>query len=89
MWTPYKQLHKVVETYLIGRAPEGSISTLELMLQKHKPDFINVLRNSVTKNYQSSISRIRHHFDIIFCFFFGSQKMPRVAKKSKKVSPMG
>lgn len=49
MWTPYKQLHKVVETYLIGRAPEGSISSLELVLQKHRTDFINVLKNSVSK----------------------------------------
>lgn len=47
MWTPYKQLQKVVETYLTGRAPEGSISNLELVLQKHKPDLINVLKNSV------------------------------------------
>lgn len=47
MWTPYKRLHKVIETYLIGRAPEGSISSLELVLQKHRTDFINVLKNSV------------------------------------------
>lgn len=45
MWTPFKHLHKVVETYLLGRAPEGTISSLELILQKHRTDFVNILRN--------------------------------------------
>lgn len=48
MWTPYKQLQRVVETFLANRAPDGSLANLELLLQKHKPDFINLLRNSVS-----------------------------------------
>lgn len=48
MWTPFKQLHRVVETYLSKRAPEGSLANLELTLQKHKPDFVNLLKNSVS-----------------------------------------
>lgn len=53
MWTPYKQLHRVVETYLSQCAPEGSIANLELALQKHKTDFINLLKNSVSKSAQN------------------------------------
>lgn len=47
MWTPFKQLHRVVETNLSKRAPEGSLANLELTLHKHKSDFINLLKNSV------------------------------------------
>ena len=49
MWTPFKQLQRVVETFLSKRAPDGSLANLELILQKHKPDFINLLKNSVSK----------------------------------------
>lgn len=48
MWTPFKQLQRVVDTFLSQRAPDGSMATLELILQKHKPDFINLLKNSVS-----------------------------------------
>lgn len=48
MWTPFKQLQRVVETYLSKRAPDGSLANFELILQKHKPDFINLLKNSVS-----------------------------------------
>lgn len=49
MWTPFKQLHRAVETYLLKLAPEGSLANLELILQKHKPDFVNLLKNSVSQ----------------------------------------
>lgn len=48
MWTPFKQLQRVVETYLSKRVSDDSLATLELTLQKHKPDFINLLKNSVS-----------------------------------------
>lgn len=48
MWTPFKQLQRVVVDFLSQRAPDGSMATLELILQKHKPDFINLLKNSVS-----------------------------------------
>lgn len=48
MWTPFKQLQRTVETCLSKRAPDGSLTNLELILQKHKPDIINLLKNSVS-----------------------------------------
>lgn len=81
MWTPYKQLHKVVETYLIGRAPEGSISNLELMLQKHKPDFINVLKNSVIRTFRSRIESILRFFSFVFSAAKKCQKSRRDPKR--------
>lgn len=47
MWTPFKQLHRTVETCLSKRAPAGSLANLELTLQKHKSDFVNLLKNAV------------------------------------------
>lgn len=58
MWTPFKQLQRVVDTFLTKRAPDGSLASLELILQKHKPDFINLLKNSV-----SLINLMRIFFD--------------------------
>lgn len=45
MWTPYKHLQKVVESNLGGQSQD--LATLEMMLRKHKPNFINLLKNSV------------------------------------------
>lgn len=68
MWTPYKQLQRVVESYLTGVAAEGSIAHLEIALQKYKPDFINLLKNSVSMNV---LIRKQSHalFDAYVTFF--------------------
>lgn len=39
MWPPFKQLHSVVEIYLLKIACEDSLANLELILQKQKRDF--------------------------------------------------
>lgn len=61
MWTPFKQLQRIVETFLSNRAPEGSLANLELLLQKHKPDFINLLRNSVNISATSFVTFQKAH----------------------------
>lgn len=49
MWTSFRQLHRVVETFTSKRGPEGSLALigLEFSLNKHKPDFVDLLKNSV------------------------------------------
>lgn len=64
MWTPFKQLQRVVETYLSKRAPEGSLANLEFILQKHKPDFVNLLKNSVSR-MTISLFKIRNLVKLI------------------------
>lgn len=46
LWTPYKHLNKVVDSFLGGKATENS--TFELTLRKFKQNFINLLKNSVS-----------------------------------------
>lgn len=48
MWTSFKRLNRIVETYLSKRAPESLLANLELALQKLKSDFVNLLKNSVS-----------------------------------------
>lgn len=48
LWTPYKHLNKVVESFLSGKATENS--TFELTLRKFKQNFINLLKNSVSRS---------------------------------------
>lgn len=50
--TPFKQLHRVVETCLC--APEDSLTNLEMILHKHKPDFIDLLEHSVRSSIQNN-----------------------------------
>lgn len=101
MWTPFKQLQRVVETYLSKRAPDGSLATLELLLQKHKPDFINLCKNSVCLSIISNTFVIieltlgifqiwndsNYNEFMLFTPDF-SQKTQNAARKSKKASPM-
>lgn len=47
LWTPYKQLSKVVEASLTGRTADSSNLNLELYLRKYKPNFVNLLKNPV------------------------------------------
>lgn len=58
MWTPYKHLQKVVESNLAGQSQD--LATLEMMLRKNKPSFINLLKNSV-RNAKLSILPIRNN----------------------------
>lgn len=46
-WTALKQLRQSIQTYLSKQAVKGSPANLELILQKHKADFVNLLQNSV------------------------------------------
>lgn len=48
LWTPFKQLNKVVEAHLTGRASDSSNLNLELYLRKYKQNFINLLKNPVS-----------------------------------------
>lgn len=48
MWTPYKHLYKVVDSFLSSKTNETSISNLDYKLRKHKQNFLNLLRNPVS-----------------------------------------
>lgn len=46
MWTPYKQLQKIIDFHLAGHSSDTS--ELEIVLRKYKQNFINLLKNSVS-----------------------------------------
>ena len=50
MWSPFKELYHVVETALYKKQPDA-VHDLEVVLRKHKPDFISLLTNPVSKNF--------------------------------------
>ncbi|GAB1605006.1 nuclear pore complex protein Nup205-like [Argonauta hians] len=43
LWTPFKELYDVVDSVLLKKQVE-SIHDLEVMLRRHKPDFISLLK---------------------------------------------
>lgn len=45
VWTPYKQLQKIVGSHLSGQSTDHS--NLEATLRKYKQNFVNLLKNSV------------------------------------------
>ena len=47
-WTPFKDLVEVVHLAIELKRPEAYYS-LEAILKKHKPDFISLLQNPVTR----------------------------------------
>ena len=47
MWSPYKELYHVVDS-AICRKQADAIQELEIVLRKHKPDFISLLQNPVS-----------------------------------------
>ncbi|XP_075066511.1 nuclear pore complex protein Nup205 isoform X3 [Mixophyes fleayi] len=44
LWGPYKDLWQTVETALLKRQPEA-VHVLDILLKKHKPDFISLFKN--------------------------------------------
>lgn len=49
MWTPFKQLLNVVETYLSpGKQRTSNVADLEVTLRKHKQNFTTLLKNPVS-----------------------------------------
>lgn len=50
VWSPYKELLRIVESALL-RKQSDAIQDLELALRKHKPDFISLLLNPVSKPF--------------------------------------
>lgn len=52
-WTQFKQLHRVVERYLLKH--KGSFANFEMILQNYKPDFVNSLKNSVRRQFCSAL----------------------------------
>lgn len=68
MWTPYKHLQKVVESNLSGQSQD--IAALEMILRKNKPNFINLLKNSVRIDEFT----ILKHKRINYVIFFAAEK---------------
>lgn len=54
MWTPFKHLQNVVESYLASNNGEANLSDLEVILRKHKQNFTTLLRNPVRTYFVSS-----------------------------------
>lgn len=55
VWAPFKELMSVVNAAILRRDPEV-YHNLDTQLKKHKPDFINLLRNpvsGVTRSYMN------------------------------------
>jgi len=46
LWAPYKELAGTVNAAVIS-SDGGSVDELQEVLQKHKPDFISLLKNPV------------------------------------------
>jgi large-conductance mechanosensitive channel len=77
MWTPFKLLNSVVESYIIaGDQQNTNLSNLEIALRKHKQNFTSLLKSLV---WQLIIS-ISFFLLILFLNVF-SQKMQKVEKK--------
>ena len=47
VWTPYKELQVVVEAAIHKKQPDA-IHDLEVMLRKHKADFLSLLKTVVS-----------------------------------------
>uniref|UniRef100_A0A1B0CE99 Nuclear pore complex protein n=1 Tax=Lutzomyia longipalpis TaxID=7200 RepID=A0A1B0CE99_LUTLO len=45
MWSPFKTLYQTVEQHLANPHVEGNISDLEAVLQRHRQNFISLLKN--------------------------------------------
>uniref|UniRef100_A0A336MB53 CSON014651 protein n=1 Tax=Culicoides sonorensis TaxID=179676 RepID=A0A336MB53_CULSO len=45
MWTPFKHLQSVVESYLSSNSSDSNLSELEVVLRKHKQNFTTLLKN--------------------------------------------
>ena len=54
MWTPFKELHHTVEAAVLRKQPDA-IQDLEKILKKHKPDFLSLLQNPVSKSCRRDI----------------------------------
>ena len=48
MWTPFKELHHTVESAVLRKQPDA-MQDLEKILKKHKPDFLSLLQNPVSR----------------------------------------
>ncbi len=47
VWAPYKELAGTVNDAIVGKQ-DNVYYSLEAVLQKHKPDFISLLKNPVS-----------------------------------------
>ena len=47
MWSSFKELNRTVEL-AIQRRQQDAIQDLEVVLRKHKPDFVSLLQNPVS-----------------------------------------
>lgn len=47
MWTPFKQLFGVIETFLQTPGQEHNVANLSIILRKHKQNFTTLLKNPV------------------------------------------
>ena len=47
VWSPYKELHHTIESAIVRKSPDA-IQDLEVVLRKHKPDFISLLSTPVS-----------------------------------------
>ncbi|GAB0093387.1 Nuclear pore complex protein Nup205 [Sergentomyia squamirostris] len=45
MWSPFKTLYQTVEQHLTGGHVDGGVSDLEAVLQRHRQNFISLLKN--------------------------------------------
>jgi len=50
VWAPFKELYSIVNAAILRRDPEV-YHNLDIQLKKHKPDFINLLKNPVGDHY--------------------------------------
>lgn len=46
LWTPFKELYDAVDTVLLKKQME-SLHDLEVILRRHKPDFLTLLKSPV------------------------------------------
>ena len=70
VWTPYKELQMVVEAAIHKKQPDA-IHDLEVMLRKHKADFLSLLKTLVSIEYYThqELKMLNAAVHVFHCFY--------------------
>jgi hypothetical protein len=60
MWTQFKELQHVVQA-VVSRPVQGVIKQMEVILQKHKQNFITLLKNPLRPFFCSHTKTLIHN----------------------------